>query len=70
MSTERGTSVLTEEQIDHILQSLAGSFSQQLRSPVLHWPSEHDLDYEDVTFPALEGCHWRAGSSRPPGRTS
>jgi uncharacterized protein len=55
MSTERGTSALTEEQIDHILQSMAGSFSQQLRSPVLHWPSEHDLDYEDVTFPALDG---------------
>ena len=34
---------------------MADSFGQQLRSPILHWPSEQDLDYEDVTFPALDG---------------
>jgi pimeloyl-ACP methyl ester carboxylesterase len=55
MSAEPGISALAEEQIDHILQSMADSFGQQLRSPVLHWPSELDLDYEDVTFPALDG---------------
>jgi hypothetical protein len=46
---------LTGEQADQILQAMADSFGQQLRSPVLHWPSEQDLDYEDVTFPALDG---------------
>ena len=56
MSTERGTSALTEEQVDHILQSMADSFGQQLRSPVMHWPSEQDLEYEDVTFTALDGA--------------
>jgi uncharacterized protein len=55
MSAEPATPALTGEQIDHILQSIADSFGQQLRSPVLHWPSEQDLDYEDVTFPALDG---------------
>ena len=55
MSAERSAAALTEEQIGHILQSMADSFSQQLRSPILHWPSEQDLDYEDVTFPALDG---------------
>jgi uncharacterized protein len=55
MSAEPGTAALTEEQIDHILQSIADSFGQQLRSPSLHWPSEQDLDYQDVTFPALDG---------------
>ena len=34
---------------------MADSFGQQLRSPVMHWPSEQDLEYEDVTFTALDG---------------
>jgi hypothetical protein len=55
MSAELGTLALTEDQIDHILQSIADSFGQQLRSPILHWPAEQDLDYQDVTFPALDG---------------
>jgi hypothetical protein len=46
---------LTEEQIDHILQAMADSFGRQLRSPILHSPSEQGLEYEDVTFPALDG---------------
>src|SRR6266478_6682229 len=45
----------TDEQIDRILDATADSFGQQLRSPVMHWPSEQDLEYEDVTFPALDG---------------
>ncbi len=55
MSTEHRTPALTGEQIDHILQAMADSFGRQLRSPVLHWPSEQDLDYQDITFPALDG---------------
>jgi hypothetical protein len=46
---------LTDEQIDHILQAMADSFGQQPRSPIMHSPSEQDLDYEDVTFPSLDG---------------
>jgi uncharacterized protein len=53
--TTAGIQALTGEQIDHILQSIADSSSQQLRSPILHWPSEQDPDYQDVTFPALDG---------------
>jgi pimeloyl-ACP methyl ester carboxylesterase len=44
-----------EEQIDRTLQAMADSFGRQLRSPVLHWPSEQGLDYQDITFPALDG---------------
>ena len=40
---------------------MAGSLGQQLRSPVLHWPSEQDLDYQDVTFPALDGVPLERG---------
>ena len=44
-----------EEQIDRILQAMADSFGRQLRSPILHWPSEQGLDYQDITFPAADG---------------
>jgi hypothetical protein len=46
---------LTTDQIDHILNQMADSFGQQLRSPIWHSPSEASLDYEDVTFPSLDG---------------
>jgi len=46
----------TDEQIDRILDATADSFARQLRSPIMHSPSEQDLDYEDVTFPALDGA--------------
>ena len=44
----------TEEQIDRVLQGMTDSFAQQLRAPILHSPAEHGLDYQDVTFPALD----------------
>jgi hypothetical protein len=45
----------TEEQIGHLLDQFADGFSQQSRSPVLHSPAEHGLDFEDVTFPSRDG---------------
>ena len=45
----------SEAAIDHALQQLANSFVQPLRAPVMHSPAEQGLDYEDVTFPALDG---------------
>jgi len=44
-----------EEQIDQILDATADSFVRQLRSPILHTPSEQGLEYEEVTVPALDG---------------
>lgn len=46
---------LTDEQIDRILDGMADSFAQQLRSPIMHSPSEQGLDYEEVSFPSLDG---------------
>jgi len=43
----------TDEQIDRILDATADSFVRQLRSPILHDPSEQNLVYEEVTFQAL-----------------
>ena len=49
------TPALTDAQIDGILDATADSFVRQLRSPILHAPSEQSLSYEEVTFPALDG---------------
>jgi hypothetical protein len=45
----------TDEQIDRILDATADSFVRQLRSPIMHAPSEQKLPYEEITFPALDG---------------
>src|SRR6266436_4939230 len=46
---------LSDEQIDRVLDETAASFAKQLRSPILHLPSQQNLDYEEVSFPALDG---------------
>ena len=46
---------LSDQEIDHILQHMADSFVQPLRAPVMHSPAEQGLEYEDVTFAALDG---------------
>src|ERR1700734_1760191 len=55
MTEGHAAPALTEEQIDRLLHRMADSFAQQLRAPILHSPAEHGLDYEDVTFPAVDG---------------
>ena len=47
--------VMAEQKISAVLSRIADGFAQQLRSPVLHSPSEQDLAYEDVSFPSLDG---------------
>ena len=59
-----------QEQADEALRRFADGFSWLRRAPVLHSPSEHGLEYEDVTSPPVTACRWRAGSSPPPGRAS
>ena len=56
--TERTTHeapCLSNDQINDVVQHCADRFSQPQQSPVLHAPSEQNLDYEDVTFPSLDG---------------
>ena len=45
----------TQQQSDEALQRFADGFSSPPRSPVLHSPSEHGLEYQDVTFLAHDG---------------
>ncbi|MEO3886013.1 hypothetical protein [Nonomuraea sp. B5E05] len=51
--TSRSASTAPDE--DQILQQMADAFGEQLRSPIMHSPEEQGLDYEDVTFQAVDG---------------
>jgi hypothetical protein len=52
---QQAPSPMTEAQADHALQMIANDFGVSMRSPILHSPAEHGLDYEDVTFPSRDG---------------
>ena len=49
------SAVLDENKISALLSHVAEEFSHQVRSPVFHDPSEAGLEYETVSFPALDG---------------
>jgi pimeloyl-ACP methyl ester carboxylesterase len=49
------THVLSEERISAILDGVADGFSHQARSPLLHSPAEHGLEFSEVTFPSRDG---------------
>jgi hypothetical protein len=49
------TQTPTREQSDEALERFSDGFISNLRAPVLHWPSEVGLEYENVTFPARDG---------------
>ncbi|MBC7769365.1 MAG: alpha/beta hydrolase [Phycisphaerales bacterium] len=46
---------LSDDQVDQILDRMADAFQRQLRSPIMHTPSEANLAFESVTFPSLDG---------------
>ena len=56
-----------QEQSDKALEAFAQGFAFPIRSPVLHWPSEEGLEYEDVTFPAADGVPIEAWYIPAPG---
>lgn len=45
---------LTDEQATQTIKAIAGSYNS-LRSPILRKPGEYGLEYEDVTFPSMDG---------------
>jgi pimeloyl-ACP methyl ester carboxylesterase len=51
------------------LDQIAEGFSQQRRSPVLHSPAEHGLDFEDVTFGSNDGVPLEGWFIPAPGST-
>ena len=46
---------MTQTQIEKTLQTIADGFRVWPRSPILHWPEEEGLEYEDVSFPSQDG---------------
>lgn len=52
------------EQAHKALRRFADGFASPPRSPVLHSPAEHGLDYQDVTFPAGDGVPLEPGHAR------
>ena len=46
---------LSQEEIDKFVGRMASGFGQQLRSPLMHRPSEVGLDYQNVSFPSEDG---------------
>jgi hypothetical protein len=70
--------VLAEPRISAVLSRIADGFAQQLRSPVLHSPSQQNLAYEDVSFPSRDGvplegwfipAHGARGRQAPKGQS-
>jgi hypothetical protein len=57
----------SQAQRDEALHRFVDGFSSPPRSPILHWPSEHDLEYEDITFPARDGVPIEAWFIPAPG---
>ncbi|WP_368396494.1 hypothetical protein [Streptomyces sclerotialus] len=52
-----------------MLEAIADRFSTSPRSPVLHYPAEHGLDFEDVTFPSEDGIPLEGWFVPPPAPT-
>jgi uncharacterized protein len=67
MSAVRDDAESAQPQCEEALQRFVEGFSSPPRSPVLHSPSEHALEYEDVTFPALDGVPIEAWFIPVPG---
>lgn len=52
---DQTTQPLNDEQVDHLIQAMADAYGFQARSPILHTPAGHGLEFEQVTFQATDG---------------
>lgn len=46
---------LTQDEIEQTLQIIADGFRSWPRAPIMHYPDEEALDYEEVSFPSEDG---------------
>ena len=58
-----------DQTTEQILDRIADGFSHQIRSPLLHTPAEHGLEFEDVTFPSHDGVPLEGWFIPAPGST-
>jgi uncharacterized protein len=46
---------MTDEQITHMLKTIANGFRDQMRAPILETPAKEGLDFENIMFPSQDG---------------
>ncbi len=46
---------MSEDHVKQLIKNLATTFGKPIRSPILRWPHECGLKYEDVFFPSMDG---------------
>lgn len=51
-STEPGT---TDAKSDAFINGMADLMAHSTRTPILRWPNEYGMEYEEIFFPALDG---------------
>ena len=60
-STEAGaadikaTTVMTDAKSEEFINGMADLMAHSTRTPVLRWPNEYGMDYEEIFFPAMDG---------------
>lgn len=46
---------MTDDRISQTFETIAEGFRSWPQAPILHWPEEQGLEYENVTFPSEDG---------------
>ncbi|MFI5843089.1 alpha/beta hydrolase [Catenuloplanes sp. NPDC051500] len=46
---------MSDDHADHVMGAIAAGLGRLPRSPIMHYPSERGLAFEDVTFPSADG---------------
>ncbi len=46
---------VADDEIPQLIKNLAHTFGHPIRSPILRWPEEYGLAYEEVVFPSMDG---------------
>ncbi len=60
METQVKQTKMSEAQIQQTLKGMAEGVGYPMRSPILETPADYDLDFENVSFPALDGVSLEA----------
>lgn len=69
-TAETPTTTMTEDEVQAILSAIADGYGHLTRAPILKTPGDYGLEYEDLTFPSMDGIPleaWfipRAGSDK------
>lgn len=55
MTTVKQQPIMSDEQASDLVKRIAAGNGRPIRSPILRTPADYGLDYDDVTFPSLDG---------------